>query len=122
MLKWLKRKIKRQYENKAVKDNAEVKMAKKNDRLIIVDYPGSTGINNHANAFAHCGSMNNLVFFLLNDRAPDKQAKEQILKARQIMNCTGDAKIVFCINQAAAKLRRRQKELETDVMRNAKDI
>ena len=59
----------------------EVTISKKDDRLIIADYPGSTSIDNHANAFAHLGTMNNLVFFLLNDNGnvnaqPDLKGKK----------------------------------------------
>ena len=46
----------------------------------------------------------------------------QILKAKKIMDSTGDARIIFSINEAATKLKRRQHEFKTDAMRTAKEI
>ena len=106
------------------KHTTEVKIGLKDEQLIIADYPGSTSIEHHAKAFSHCGSMNNLIFYLLKDTGNiDIHTKEQILKAQDIMGCTGDARIVFCINQAATMLRRREEQDNlgnVDVMKRTK--
>ena len=71
-----------------------------NNKLYVVDFPGSNSLNDHAKTFSICGAMNNLIIVLIPFTGDISQmVSDELSKVFTVMQGSDSSQVILCINK-----------------------
>ena len=79
-------------------------------KLLVVDFPGSNSLDNHAKTFSICGAMNNMIIVLIPFSGDVSEIySQEIVKVFGVMKGSDSTKVILCINKCGSYLKELKK-------------
>ena len=79
-------------------------------KLLVVDFPGSNSLDNHAKTFSICGAMNNMIIVLIPFSGDVSEIySQEIAKVFGVMKGSDSTKVILCINKCGSYLKELKK-------------
>ena len=85
-----------------------------NQKVLIVDFPGSNSLDYHSKTFSICGAMNNMVIVLIpfSGDVSRKVISDEIQTVFGVMRGSESTKVLLCVNKWGMYLERLKEELK----------
>ena len=82
-------------------DHTEVPMTYQvNNRVFVVDFPGSNSLDYHAKTFSICGAMNNMIIVLIPFTGDlNQMISDELSKVFMVMKGSDSCQVILCINK-----------------------